>query len=177
MFLSHIVIFLLFTLTVSSEEPHQFNWFSKACTFNGNDLTNKTLSKLECIRQCKSMPNCSHFTWTGGTCFLKHGSISVEQAVNVTDRNTICGILRLATNTNGTETTKSHTTNSTEIVPSTTSVVKTTTEKLEIISSDSTKENSIDSSQPKNETKIETCSKYDSCEDDNEEQLASGIYF
>lgn len=71
------------------------NW-AMACDFRGNDLGSAQVSGERCTETCRNTPGCTHFTWTnynGGTCWMKRGSVSKDQAVATTDYNMVCGVL------------------------------------------------------------------------------------
>ena len=71
------------------------NW-AYACDFKGNDLWNVLSIAADCGLKCVNTLNCSHFSWTkydGGTCFMKSGNITKEDALATNDQLMICGIL------------------------------------------------------------------------------------
>ncbi len=44
---------------------------------------------------CVKTSGCSHFTWTvynNGTCWMKKGTVSKDDAFDTNDRNMICGV-------------------------------------------------------------------------------------
>jgi len=70
------------------------NW-AYACDFHNNDLTNVQTSGEDCSGQCSQTLGCTHFTWTtynGGTCWMKKGSVSKNDAFLTNDRSMVCGI-------------------------------------------------------------------------------------
>ena len=70
------------------------NW-AFACDFIGNDLSNSRVPGKDCGNLCAKTSQCTHFTWTtynGGTCWMKSGSVSKNNAVDTQDRSMVCGI-------------------------------------------------------------------------------------
>ncbi|UJR34600.1 hypothetical protein I4U23_027376 [Adineta vaga] len=70
------------------------NW-AYSCDFNGNDISNVSTSAPTCGGKCYDNRNCTHFTWTeinGGTCFMKGGNVTREDAFFKNDPTMICGI-------------------------------------------------------------------------------------
>ncbi|CAF1552387.1 unnamed protein product [Adineta ricciae] len=71
------------------------NW-AYSCDFPGNNLANVSSSPPSCGPKCNTMPNCTHFTWSNyntGTCFLKYGNVTKQDAVFKNDQTMICGIV------------------------------------------------------------------------------------
>ncbi len=71
------------------------NW-AMSCDFHGNDLSNARVPADRCGPQCEQTPGCTHFTWTqymGGTCWMKKGSVSKNDAFSTTDPTMVCGVL------------------------------------------------------------------------------------
>jgi hypothetical protein len=70
------------------------NW-AMSCDFHGNDLSNARVPADRCGGQCDQTPGCTHFTWTtfnGGTCWMKKGLVSKNDAFSTTDPSMVCGI-------------------------------------------------------------------------------------
>jgi hypothetical protein len=71
--------------------------WAKTCTFRGNDLLNTTNTPdYRCSSVCRTKAGCSHFAWTtqnGGTCWMKQGRVSREDAIITNDTTRICGIV------------------------------------------------------------------------------------
>eukprot|EP01124_Arcella_intermedia_P009145 TRINITY_DN15922_c0_g1_i4.p1 TRINITY_DN15922_c0_g1~~TRINITY_DN15922_c0_g1_i4.p1 ORF type:complete len:113 (-),score=25.57 TRINITY_DN15922_c0_g1_i4:384-722(-) len=67
------------------------------CYFPRNDYFNLPTSALKCRTVCRSTPHCTHYMWNvsnGGTCWLKLGPVSPDNAIpTTTPDNTICGYL------------------------------------------------------------------------------------
>lgn len=66
------------------------------CDFEGNDIGNVQVPGEECSNTCAAHPGCTHFMWStfnGGTCWMKSGDITKEEAVSVDDSMMVCGIL------------------------------------------------------------------------------------
>lgn len=72
------------------------NWAS-ACEFRGNDLTSATVLSKDCGGLCYRTQNCTHFTWSSGTCLMKKGPISKDKAIASADKTKNCGIVGNAT--------------------------------------------------------------------------------
>ncbi|UJR07244.1 hypothetical protein I4U23_011532 [Adineta vaga] len=70
------------------------NW-ALACDFHENNLMNVQIRGEDCGSRCASTSGCTHFTWTthnGGTCWMKQGAVSKENAVPTDDRSMVCGV-------------------------------------------------------------------------------------
>ncbi|CAF1100871.1 unnamed protein product [Brachionus calyciflorus] len=73
------------------------NW-AFGCDFKNNDLTSSRFAGDQCSNECSKNSECTHFTWTnfnGGTCWMKKGSVSKNDAFSVDDKTIVCGILDL----------------------------------------------------------------------------------
>ncbi|CAF4317443.1 unnamed protein product, partial [Adineta steineri] len=71
------------------------NW-AMGCDFHGNDLSNVQIRGEQCSQRCAETNGCTHFAWNnwnGGTCWMKHGSVSKNNAFESWDRNMVCGVL------------------------------------------------------------------------------------
>lgn len=71
------------------------NW-AMSCDFYGNDLSNVQIPSERCGGKCAETQGCTHFTWTqhnGGTCWMKKGSVSKDNAVSTGDPNMVCGVM------------------------------------------------------------------------------------
>lgn len=67
------------------------------CDFYGNDLTNARIRGEDCGGRCSSTNGCTHFTWTthnGGTCWMKQGQISTNQANYKPGVGAVCGVMK-----------------------------------------------------------------------------------
>lgn len=72
------------------------NKWAMSCDFRGNDLSNALVPAPLCGPQCEKTPGCTHFAWTtylGGTCWMKQGPISKDNAFSVDDHSAVCGVL------------------------------------------------------------------------------------
>ncbi|GAV00590.1 hypothetical protein RvY_11416 [Ramazzottius varieornatus] len=73
------------------------NW-ALDCDFPGDDLFIHQFSEsTQCDLACLNTPGCTHFAWSdigGGTCGLKEGGKSKEDAIKVTDQSVVhmCGV-------------------------------------------------------------------------------------
>ena len=71
-------------------------YLGQGCLFHGNNLSNVKGRAEDCGPKCKSTPNCTHFVWipkNGGTCYLKKGSVSKNDALASRDPSTVCGVV------------------------------------------------------------------------------------
>ncbi|CAF3678835.1 unnamed protein product [Rotaria sp. Silwood1] len=69
--------------------------WARSCDFNGNDLSHVEISPELCGPTCLRTKDCTHYTWTtlnGGTCWMKTGSVSKNDAISTNDPDMICGI-------------------------------------------------------------------------------------
>ena len=67
------------------------NW-AFACDFSENNLKNIRVRG----GQCSSTSDCTHFTWTkwqGGTCWVKEGGATKENAFETGDNSMDCGVM------------------------------------------------------------------------------------
>ncbi|OXA57057.1 uncharacterized protein LOC110847205 [Folsomia candida] len=72
------------------------NWAMK-CDFNGNNLSNVKISSDKCGGKCAETTGCTHFTWTnynGGTCWMKSGNVSPNDAFETSDSSMVCGYMQ-----------------------------------------------------------------------------------
>ena len=72
------------------------NW-ALACDFPENDIENANTSGEDCSNKCKQTNSCTHFTWTtwnGGTCWMKGGPSSKNDAIFTNDNSMVCGVLK-----------------------------------------------------------------------------------
>jgi len=82
------------------EVNSNINWngnkWAMSCDFHGNDLSSTQVPADRCGPQCEQTSGCTHFVWTtylGGTCWMKKGPISKNNAVSVNDPSAVCGVL------------------------------------------------------------------------------------
>jgi len=83
---------IILNKTVNWDDGNQ----ASSCDFNGNDLSNVFSTAADCSGICSNTPLCTHFTWTqynGGTCFMKQGNVTKQDAVSTNDATMICGII------------------------------------------------------------------------------------
>lgn len=70
------------------------NW-ALGCEFIGNDLKNVRSAGEECGGKCAANPECTHFTWNDGTCWMKKfNGVSKDDAAKVFDTSFTCGVIR-----------------------------------------------------------------------------------
>ena len=92
-------IIVLILLASTSEIKSQLSWngnWALACDFIGNDLANANVRGEDCSNKCYNTAGCTHFTWTtwnGGTCWMKKGSVSKNDAVFTNDQTMVCGVI------------------------------------------------------------------------------------
>jgi hypothetical protein len=105
--LSHFNLIVCFIICCLLANPIAggINWNGKnwamGCDFHGNDLSNVRSSGALCGPKCAQTNGCTHFAWNnwnGGTCWMKHGSVSKNNAFSSGDRNMVCGVLDGGTN-------------------------------------------------------------------------------
>ncbi|CAF1241041.1 unnamed protein product [Rotaria sordida] len=66
-----------------------------ACYFPGNDMSNVQIASDLCAGQCAQTSGCTHFAWSvymGGTCWMKSGMVSKDDAIYTGDMKMVCGI-------------------------------------------------------------------------------------
>ena len=71
------------------------NW-AMSCDFRGNDLGSAQVAAPLCGPTCERTSGCTHFTWTqynGGTCWMKRGSVTKNDAFSTGDSTMVCGVL------------------------------------------------------------------------------------
>ena len=71
------------------------NW-AMSCDFDNNDLTSVQISSELCGGRCAETSGCTHFTWTsynGGTCWMKKGPVSKDDARETGDQSMVCGVM------------------------------------------------------------------------------------
>ena len=74
------------------------NW-ALSCDFRGNNLSNVLVAADRCGGQCEQTHRCTHFTWTtylGGTCWMKTGAVSKNDAFSTNDQTMVCGVSQSA---------------------------------------------------------------------------------
>ncbi|CAF1292597.1 unnamed protein product [Rotaria sordida] len=93
-------ILMLFVIINSMSSARAIQWtednWAFGCDFVGNDLSNVQIRGEDCGLKCVQTQDCTHFTWTqwnDGTCWLKKGSVSKNNAVSTDDKNMVCGII------------------------------------------------------------------------------------
>lgn len=72
--------------------------WSFGCDFVGQDFANQQVPGSQCSQVCANTPACTHFSWTPasggtGTCWMKKGPVSINDAVPSTSSGIVCGIL------------------------------------------------------------------------------------
>ena len=77
------------------------SWWAHGCDFRtapGNDFFNLVMMEPgQCGPKCATISTCSHFAWSkdngGGTCWFKRGPVSKVDAIALTNRDILCGIV------------------------------------------------------------------------------------
>jgi hypothetical protein len=70
------------------------NW-AMGCDFTGNDMSNVQIRGEDCGGKCAETSGCTHFawnSWNGGTCWLKQGEATKNDAVPA-DQDVVCGVM------------------------------------------------------------------------------------
>ena len=74
------------------------NWngndWAMSCDWVGNDFTSALSTGAQCGPLCKATFSCTHFTWTtlkNGTCWMKTGYVTINDAFNTNDYSMVCG--------------------------------------------------------------------------------------
>lgn len=69
---------------------------AKGCFFTGNDISKiHHTSSEQCGKTCVNTLLCTHFTWIAydkGTCWIKIGKVTREQAYKSSHSSTVCGL-------------------------------------------------------------------------------------
>lgn len=100
---NHILSFILITFLIINSsnglrKKRSVNWtgnWAFACDFYKSDLTSAKISGAECGGRCAQTSGCTHFTWTtynGGTCWMKSGPVSKDDAYFTNDYSMVCGV-------------------------------------------------------------------------------------
>ena len=66
------------------------------CDFKYQSSKSAQVKREECSEKCSQTIDCTHFVWTkykGGTCWMKSGNVSPEDAFKTGDKTMLCGIL------------------------------------------------------------------------------------
>lgn len=91
-----IVFFSYIALVPAVQTIHWNENWAFACDFSENNLKNIRVRGEDCGPQCSLTPDCTHFTWTqwqGGTCWMKKGGATKENAFETRDNSMVCGII------------------------------------------------------------------------------------
>ena len=70
------------------------------CDFNvaGNNIGSQNGLSSNCGSSCASRTGCTHFVHVsnqnGGTCYMKKGSVSKNDAIDTGDNSMVCGITK-----------------------------------------------------------------------------------
>lgn len=85
-------------------QPKAVNWngnnWALKCDFPGNDLKSVQAKGEQCGSLCATTGGCTHWSWTtmnGGTCWLKQGTVSKQNAIDSSDWSSSCGLIEGST--------------------------------------------------------------------------------
>jgi hypothetical protein len=99
-FISILILFSTIHSVSTRHKKRGINWngnnWAIGCDFKGNSLSNVQVLGKDCGGKCAQTSGCTHFTWTklnGGTCWMKYGSVSKNDAFSTGDSTMVCGIL------------------------------------------------------------------------------------
>ena len=86
-------------------KKNKINWngnnWAMGCDFNGRDFQSVQIPGEECGGTCAATPRCTHFTWSsyrGGTCSMKSGYVTQDDAIVSKDQKMVCGSPTFPTN-------------------------------------------------------------------------------
>lgn len=71
------------------------NW-ALSCDFKNDDFTSAGVASSECGPTCARTPGCTHYTWStynGGTCWMKNGAVTKQDAFLSSDSSLVCGVV------------------------------------------------------------------------------------
>lgn len=75
--------------SIEISDPVNWNW-KENCRFGEMVIDQKPSLKNDCFSLCVSNPNCTHFTWFDGSCYMQSGQIRKEEFQKP---GFICGIV------------------------------------------------------------------------------------
>ncbi|KAJ3224122.1 hypothetical protein HDU78_011080 [Chytriomyces hyalinus] len=70
-----------------------------SCDWKGGDISNAVVPAAQCGPKCEATSGCTHFSWSnynGGTCWMKGGSVSPNDAFSNDAKDGVCGYLKSA---------------------------------------------------------------------------------
>lgn len=91
-----LLIFIIFISTPCDAIDWNGNNWALKCDFPGNDFKNELIKGEDCGKRCEDTLGCTHFAWNNyqsGTCWMKTGQISKDNAVPVNNPSSSCGII------------------------------------------------------------------------------------
>lgn len=98
---------VLLAVCVMISKVNAINWqpgnWAFACDFRKDSFSNEQIQGEDCGGRCVQTVGCTHFTWTThneGTCWMKTGNVSKENAFETRDLSMVCGIVEKATESN-----------------------------------------------------------------------------
>lgn len=65
------------------------NW-TVDCDFPGNEFKRELASRQQCLERCETLPDCTHYSWFYGICYIKSGRVRKEDAIP--KKNFVCGL-------------------------------------------------------------------------------------
>ena len=96
-----VLTFLISSCLSARIAKRSVNWngnnWAFSCDFRGNDLANVRIAPELCGGKCVAQQGCTHFIWTqwnGGTCWMKQGLVSKNDAFSTNDQTMVCGVLQ-----------------------------------------------------------------------------------
>ena len=97
--------FFLICLAFSTIRSQSIVWqtgnWALACDFVGNDISNALTRGEDCSTKCINTQGCTHYTWTTwnkGTCWMKKGPVSRNNAIYTGDQTMVCGVIDQGSN-------------------------------------------------------------------------------
>ncbi len=64
-----------------------------SCDWNSRYLAKTPVAKDQCLLTCQRTSSCTHFSWTGGFCWLFTGVVDRTMTVHTTDTDGMCGYM------------------------------------------------------------------------------------
>ena len=65
------------------------NW-TVDCDFPGNEFKRELASRQQCLERCETLPDCTHYSWFYGICYIKSGRVRKQDAIP--KKNFVCGL-------------------------------------------------------------------------------------
>ncbi len=90
-----LITAFLALITISKAQIQWNGNWAMGCDFIGNNLTNAKTKGEDCSSKCKMTNGCTHYTWNGGTCWMKKGPVNKQNAVQRSN-DYVCGIIQIS---------------------------------------------------------------------------------